>query len=395
MGNAVLRGERLTILRDLEGLTQAALADFFEVSQSFLSQVERGNRPMPRDMALAACQRFSLPEAFFAAVEGPAGTGEFTFRKKSSALVRDERRIKALHVEAARLFHAVSEESGLPPAELPDPDLSQQDPEACAEVLRERSGLGPDQPIVNMTRFTERLGVGVILGLDAAGDAVSDHTGISRPSRLNDRPLVAVVPPAPGAIQRISVGHELGHLIFDRDAGATIRGIRSPEEARAFRFAGALLLPAGVVRSRITENLTLHAYLRVKADYGISVPAILRRARDLAVISAARYRSLSIQLASMGWRDQSLEPVEVATERPTLLHQALTKLAGDQGAHYAARRWGISAAATQHWVDIGDESPTVLASVTPIGLRRTGSQNRGQDCDRPSSSPVSLNPPSR
>lgn len=370
MAEAALRGERLTVLRDLEGLTQAALADSLEVSQSFLSQVERGNRPMPRDMAVAASQRYSLPKAFFTVVEGPAGAGEFTFRRKASGLVRDERRIKALHLEAARLFHAVSEASGLLPADLPEPDLSQGDPEACAEVLRERSGLSPDQPIVNMTRFAERLGVGVILGLDAAGDAISEHTGISRPSRLNDRPLVAVVYQAPGAIQRISVGHELGHLIFDRDAGATIRGTRSPEEVRAFRFAGALLLPARVVRSRITESLTLHAYLRVKADYGISVPAILRRARDLAVISAARYRSLSIQLSSMGWRDQSLEPVDVAAERPTLLRQALTKVAGNQGPLYAARRWGISEAATQHWVGATYDSPTALASVTSISGRR-------------------------
>ena len=381
MTSAALRGERLTVMRDLEGLTQAALADLLEVSQSFLSQVERGDRPMPRDMALAACQRYSLPEALFEVVEGPAGTGEFTFRKKSSALVRDERRIKALHLEGARLFHAVSDASGLAPVDLPDPDLFQRDPEVCANVLRERSGLGPNEPIINMTRFAERLGVGVILGLDAAGDAISDHTGISRPSRLNDRPLVAVVLQTPGAIQRISVGHELGHLIFDQDAGATIRGTRSPEEARAFRFAGALLLPAGVVRSRITESLTLHAYLRVKADYGISVPAILRRARDLEVISAARYRSLSIQLASMGWRDQSREPVEVATERPILLRQAMAKVAGNQGVLFAAGRWGLSPAAIQHWVGIPDDAPTVLASVTPIRLAAAGRNRNHNNAD--------------
>lgn len=369
MTSSPLRGERLTVLRDIEGLTQEALASVLAVSQSFLSQVERGNRPMPADVALVACRKFSLPEAFFSAVEGPAGTGEFTFRKKAGALARDERRIKALHLEAARLFYEASSASGLASASLPDPSDHANDAELCANHLRKVAGLEAAQPIVNMTRFVERQGVGVILGLDGDREGISDHTGISRPSRLNDRPLVAVVPHVSGAIQRMSVGHELGHLIFDRDAGAVIRGTRSPEEKRAFRFAGALLLPAEVVRSRITESLALHAYLRIKADYGISVPAILRRARELEVISAMRYRSLSIQLSSMGWRDNRREPVEVAEERPILLSQAVRRLSGNQMSTFAARRWGVDPTQVQRWLGETEESAPV-ASVTPIRGRK-------------------------
>lgn len=365
MSDGSLRGERLTILRDLEGLTQKELAIDLASSQSFLSQVERGDRPMPAELAVAASGRFGLPLSFFAALEGPAGTGEFTFRKKSSALVRDERRVKALHLEAARLFYGVSAASHLAPADLPDPRAFANDPELCAEELRSSAGLGPDQPIRNMTRFVERLGVGVVLGLDAERETVSDHTGISRPSRLNDRPLIAVVGEVPGAVQRISIAHELGHLIFDRDTGA-IRGTRSPEEARAFRFAGAVLLPAEVVRARVTESLTLHAYLRLKAEYGISVPAILRRARDLGTISAARYRSLSIQLSSMGWRNNSQEPVQVAAERATLLKQALAKAARGQSLMHSAQRWGVAPTALVRWLGPADELPIGMASVTAL-----------------------------
>ena len=366
ISDARLRGERLTVLRDLYGLTQQRLAEDLGVSQGFLSQVERGDRPLPAEVARMAAQRFTMAPAFFAAFEGPAGTGEFTFRKKSSALVRDERRIKALHREAARLFYEASAASGLAPANLPDPQQF-ADPEECAETLRARAGLTPNHPIRNMTRFVERLGVGVINGLDGGRDEVSEHTGISRPSPVNDRPLVAVVLDVPGAVQRMSVGHELGHLIYDRHLDAPIRSTRSPEETRAFRFAGALLLPAEVARARISESLTLHAYLRIKADYGISVPGILRRARDLGIISAARYRSLSIQVSSMGWRDNRAEPVEVPNERPTMLRQAIVKVGGREPAFYAAHRWGVRPTDVQRW--LGTEESTeanTSASVTPL-----------------------------
>ncbi len=363
------RGERLTALRDLQGLTQKDLARALVVSQSFLSQIERGERPLPAELAVVAASMFSLPTSFFTVADGPAGAGEFTFRKKASALMRDERRIKALHVEAARLFHAVSLRSGLQPAILPEPAAVDNDPEVCAELLRGQAGLSPEQPIPNMTRFVERLGVAVIHGLDDASENVSEHTGISRPSRVNDRPLVAVVGRVPGAIQRISVGHELGHLIFDRDSAAAIRGTRSPEEARAYRLAGALLLPADVARRRITESLTLHAYLRIKADYGISVPGILRRAKDLGAISAARYRSLSIQLSSMGWRDQSAEPVPVAQEKPTLLKQAVTRVAGTRSIELAVQKWGIPPTTAARWLQTYPEPTEVTGEVIPLRSR--------------------------
>ena len=52
----------------------------------------------------------------------------------------------------------------------------------------------------------------------------------------------------------------------------------------------------------MSESLNLHGYLPIKATYGISVGAIIMRARDLGILSADRARSLQIQLSSQGWR---------------------------------------------------------------------------------------------
>lgn len=365
-----LNGDRLTVLRDLKGLTQADLATKLDVSQGFISHVEQGTRPLPVSLAIQASETFRVPLSFFSADPGVAGIGPFTFRKKSRASVRDERRVTALYTEAARLFFSLSLTSGFRTRDLPKPQDYGDDPELCAQALRASAGLAKDEPVVNVTRLLERHGIGVISRLyDGLENEVSDHVGISRPTVLNDRPLVAITHQLPGAVQRLSLGHEAGHWIFDGQRDTPVAKIRSVEEARAFRFGGALLLPAETVQKRVTEDLALHGYLRLKAEYGISVGAIVRRSKDLGVISPARYRSLNIQISSQGWRRQ--EPVEVAHEEPRLIGQALKKVHGDRPLARASSHHGIEPSLITLW--IGEtKSEDIPSNVSRLRRREAG-----------------------
>lgn len=349
-------GQRLTALRSIHGLTQADLATRLGVTQSFLSHVARGTRPLPDALILAARREFGLPAAFFTVRPTAADLGAATFRKNSRASARDERRIVALYDEAARLFRGVSEASGYHPADLPDPDEFGHDAELVAEAMRAVAGFGPEDPVPNVTRALERLGIGVVDNLDRLAEESRGHTAVSRPSHYSERPLIALVAEVPGAVKRLTMMHEAGHLIFDRDLAGPVTSTRAPEERRAYKFAGAFLLPEQVVRARVSETLNLHGYLPIKADYGISVAAIIMRARDLGVISADRARSLQIQLSSQGWRHA--EPVAVADEKPLLLGQALRKVYGEQPAARAAQVFGIVPKWINHWTHAPTEQPS-------------------------------------
>jgi Zn-dependent peptidase ImmA (M78 family)/DNA-binding XRE family transcriptional regulator len=340
-------GQRLTALRHIFGLTQTTLANRLHVTQSFLSQVERGSRPVPDTLVIQAAAEFALPVSFFAVQPSPLEAGPVTFRKTSRASVRDEDRVSELYNEAARLFRTVSEDSGYVTTELPDPAYFNNDPEEVAIAMRRAIGLGEADPVLNATRCLERLGIGVVDHLDERGHD-GGHTGVSRPSRLNERPLVALTADVPGAVKRLTLLHEAYHLIADRDLAGPIASTRSLEEQRAFRFAGAFLLPANVMRRRVSESLNLHGYLPIKADYGVSVPAIVRRARDLGIISSERYRSLSIQWSSQGWRTN--EPVEVADETPLLLSQALRKVYGNRAVARASHVVGVAPQWVNRWI---------------------------------------------
>lgn len=354
-----LRGSRLTTLRHLDGLTQTDLAGDLGVTQSFLSQVEKGAKALPRDLAVSAADRFDLPVEFFSVPPDVSEAGVATFRKSSKASVRDENLVVSSFGEAARLFRIASEESAYRTADLQDAVV--EDVEETAANLRSMLGLAPTDPVANATRAVERLGVGVIHDLVPIDRHSGMHDGISRPNTLTNRPLIATVGDQPPVVSRMTLMHELGHVVYDRNRTVPIRGTRSPEEQRAFRFGGAMLIPATVVRARITESLTLHGYLRVKADYGISVAALIVRACDLGAISAQRKRSLFIQLSSQGWR--RAEPVPVAPEKPLLVRQATERgIATD--ARAVAQATGIRYQQIEQWtgMPIGQD----VADVVPL-----------------------------
>ena len=144
------------------------------------------------------------PPRFLSSRPRRCGARSVHLAQEASARAKDERRVTALYTEAARLFHAVSSASGFQPRQLPDPANFERDPEACAVTLRRSAGLAPDEPVKNVVRLLERHGIGVVVApLDDSQTAISDHLGVSRPTSLNDRPLIATVHELPGAVQRL------------------------------------------------------------------------------------------------------------------------------------------------------------------------------------------------
>lgn len=368
-----LRGDRLVALRELEGITQAELASTLGVTSAALTHVVNGDRPFPESWAHAASEAYRVPIEFFAVVPTPADIGILTYKKKSTARMRDEKRVDRLYAEAGRLFRYASHESGYYGAELPDPAEFNDDPELVAQEIRRRSGVGPLDPITNVTRLCERLGVGVVDNLDPRPQDEPRHSGASRPSRFEDRPLIALATDLSPALKRFVIAHELYHLIADRDLDRVLTSTRDPRELRANRFAGALLLPREVGLTKLTPSLTLHGYLRVKADYGVEVRGLIHRAKDLKVITPERERSLYIQWSSSGWRTS--EPVGVANERPLLLAQALEKAVGRNYAAKLSHAIGVPAQLITHWTQGADggrrpHADAASAQVVSLANRR-------------------------
>lgn len=367
-----LQGERLVALRELEGITQTELAGVLGVAPSALTHVVKNERRFPEIWARVLGEKYRVPVEFFAVTPTPADLAPLTFKKKSTARVRDEKRVGRLYAEAARLFRHGSRESGYHPAQLPDPADFNNDPEAvAAEIRRLDSRVDATSPIPNMTRLCERLGVGVVDRLDPLQHDDVRHSGASRPSTFEDRPLIAVAADLNPALKRFVIAHELYHLIADRGLTQPLRSTRDPRELRAHRFARALLLPREVAEHHLSPSLTLHGYLKVKADFGVEVSELIHRAKDLGIITPDREKSLYIQRSSSGWHAN--EPVPVPDETPLLLGQTLKRI---EGKNYAARlshTIGVPAQLITHWTEPpAGEVAGPSSNVIALDSRRRG-----------------------
>lgn len=362
------QADRLTALQRLRGVSQQEMAAELDVSGPYLSQIKTGARPMAAELAHRASTAFKVPMSYFSVQKNPVDSMPVTFWKKASARARDEAQVVETYNEAIRLFRYASISSKYHEARLPDPQEHDYDVEAIAGAVRRSAGLRPTTPIRNMVRLCERLGIGVITDLDPnRSEAPGDHTGLSRPAEIK-RPLIGIVGTQRGDTQRFTLAHEMFHLMADRDLEMSITSTRDVREQMAHAFAGALLFPEPIARQHLSESLTLHGYLRVKADYGVSVGALIMRGKELRLVSPGRVRSLFIQMSSLGWRND--EPVPVTLERPLLLGQALHRAHGKQYIARVSHVIGTPVELLRHWIP-EDEMETDAGGGEVVQLRRS------------------------
>lgn len=359
-------GVRFEVLRHIHGLTQQELGERIGITQSKLSRVERGDVPPSEEIVTRASTEFGEPLAFFAVPADAFPVGPIAFRKKASTPAAEKNRVSALFLEASRVFDYVSQASNY--RSFTAADGLTGDPSSAAERVRSVLGIGLTAAVRNVTRALERLGVGVVSDLDddrwKAGRA--DASGFSMPTVKGSRPLIATVSIDRGDVQRMTLAHELGHLILDRGAPQIHCSPKSPQERAAYEFAASFMLPVQVLKARIHEQSTLREYLGVKAEYGLSVGAIVMHAKRHGVVTESRARTLQIQLSSRGWRDT--EPVEVVKEDPLLFRQALGQVFPTSTYAKASHALGVAPDRLRRWGnDHTDEAP--LANVTALRPR--------------------------
>jgi Zn-dependent peptidase ImmA (M78 family)/transcriptional regulator with XRE-family HTH domain len=308
---------RLQQARELRGWTQAALAQQVGVHQSAIAQLETG-RIQPNPAVLDAISRGTgFPPAFFTRPSGPPfPLGSLRFRARAAMTARQRRQAWWYAQTLYELMASMAARAELPAPHVP---RLEEDPGAAAAVTRQVLHLTPDQPIGALIRTLERGGVWVLaipVPLPQR-DACSAWAG-----RDGATPVLVVSAITAGDRRRFSVAHELGHLVLHQ----VPQGAPHELERQADRFAEAFLLPEAAMREALVPPITLTTLADLKARWGVSLQALIRRAHTLDLITPSQYRSLSAQLGARGWRTE--EPVAVPVERPRALRQLAELLYG-------------------------------------------------------------------
>jgi Zn-dependent peptidase ImmA (M78 family)/transcriptional regulator with XRE-family HTH domain len=308
---------RLRQARELHGWTQTALAQQVGVHPSAIAQLETG-RIQPSPPVLDALSRATgFPPTFFTRPSGPAlPLGSLRFRARAAMTARQRRQAWVYAQTLYELMASMAAQAELPAPRLPRLD---GDPAGAAAGTRQTLGLPPDQPIGPLIRTLEREGVWV-LAIPVAlpqRDACSAWAGGDGAT-----PVIVVAATPAGDRRRFSVAHELGHLVLHQ----VPQGSPHAVEQQADRFAEAFLLPEEAMRQVLVPPITLTTLADLKARWGVSLQALIRRVHTLEIITPSQYQALSAQLGARGWRTQ--EPIAVPVERPRALRQLAELLYG-------------------------------------------------------------------
>jgi Zn-dependent peptidase ImmA (M78 family) len=302
-------GLMLGTVRVARGLTQSALAKDAGVSQATVSKVESGVMSLPDAQWDRLAEILDAPSGLLSQPVGFAGAPATAFHRKRASLS-----VSVANQLRARLDLVHLQLSGLVGDRVPveirrDPldDDGYTSPEEVAQ--RVRSALRIAQgPIADLIAVIE--GAGVVVVNEDLGSVKVDALMSWPPG---GRPVVLLGEHAPGDRQRFSLAHELGHAVMHEVPTAA-------QESEADRFAAELLMPRADIAGSLSD-VSMAALARLKRVWGVSMAALLRRARDLDQISDYQYRQGSIELSRAGYRTR--EPVEVAAGRPRLLGDCL------------------------------------------------------------------------
>lgn len=271
---------RLKSARIQAGITQEALAEAIGVTKQAISQYELGKKN-PESTTLIAIASFFHKTAGYFMRPLTTNLEKVDFRKRASLKGRALEAVKATILDRLEPYLELEQLLGIDPGftnPLRNLVIEAVDhAEAAAQKLLVTWKLGTN-PIPNIIEMLEERSIKVItVGVDIQFDGLS--------TMVNDSIPVIVVNEKMDALRkRFTVMHELGHLVlnFPEDAEEAFR------EKACNRFAGAMLLPAGVLEAEIGLNRTrmaLSELIPIKEYYGISLAAMVYRGKDLGVFS--------------------------------------------------------------------------------------------------------------
>ena len=324
-------GERLERARRAAGLSLRDVAAKTGLSHTAIRKWEKNELKPSSSQLIELSRLFAVrTEYFFRPQRVRLEAVEYRKHSKASKKVLDKVEADVLdQAERWQELLALFPQPPIRPFRLPDAlperfeDIAQLEEDAVA--VRRAWNLGLN-PIPDLIDTLESQGLMVIVTSADESGRVDGMAG-----RIDDVPFVVVSSQRPGDRQRLTLGHELGHLVLHGRItpellaeGAAGKSEGAAEEVLCHRFAGAFLLPAQALIERLGAHRTrleVQELLLLKHEFGLSMQACLYRALHAGVISRAVHEQLFKVFSRSGWRLQ--EPGEPYPPEQTSLFEQL------------------------------------------------------------------------
>lgn len=308
-------GGILEAARRARGLTQEAVSRQAQITQAALSRYENDLREPGDDAIVALARVLDISPRLLQGAPEVAGAlaVDVHMRRRATAKPTQWRRLEAqlnmLRLHARQLFEEVSVVAEY---DIPRLDPIETPPADAARIVRMQWRM-PAGPVRQLVRW-----------LESAGCVIFEETfdtrridGLSQ--WIGDHPVMLLNTGAPTDRKRLTVAHELGHLVLHTAEW-------TPNvETEANEFAAEFLMPEAVIRPEL-RNLSIGRLHDLKRKWGVSMQALIERAHALGILDSAKRTQFYKTFSMRGWRKREPLSEALAPEDPSMPRRIGKKL---------------------------------------------------------------------
>lgn len=309
-------GDMLAVARKANGLTQKDLADRLGVKQPTIGRYEAGER-VPDEAAMKRlAEELGVTPRLLKQAGREVGAIAVDAHMRRQATTKAsqwrlwEARLNLMRAHSNALFEEVSIASqGVVPTFPLDIGMT---PSIAAGLVRAQWRM-PIGPVVNLTRWLEAHGV--LVFREDFGTARID--GLSQWS--GDHPVMLVNEAFPIDRMRLTLAHELGHLVLHSHEPS------ESMEQEANEFAAEFLMPEAVIKHEFRSVAVGHL-LDLKREWGVSIQALFERAFHLGRATASQRATFYKTMNARGWRRNEPGSDALPIEQPALVEHIARNL---------------------------------------------------------------------
>jgi Zn-dependent peptidase ImmA (M78 family)/DNA-binding XRE family transcriptional regulator len=287
-------------------MTQDMLAAQAKLDQSYIALIEKGERTPSEEALKAIAAALELPVSYF-------------FQPIRMSIVGDSIRFRASAGVGKKITATLSSETEhyleilavllqrVNPVSVKFKPRNES-PKTAAHRLRATLGIDQAKPLPHLVRNFEKLG-GIVIALSRYRkfDAFADWVGPER-----EWPVVAMASGVDPARLRMTIAHEIGHLVLHK--GCPIDPLAEHE---AFEFGAELLMPEIIVKRVFSSGKpSLDELHELRARWGISEDAVVYSANRIGLMSERQYRDYNVKL-----RVERRRPESEQGEQPRALRK--------------------------------------------------------------------------
>lgn len=305
--------KQVILARASRGITQRELATAIGMTPGNLSKLENGIQSASGEIIKSLCSVLDYPVSFFHQAVDVTDLSGFHYRRRLHIPKREieqaEANINIFRMNIEKLTRSIE----IPKADYLQFDLSKEgSPAECAKQLRAYWKTGKGR-IDNLPRLIEDNGI-LIVDMDF-------ETKIDGLSFINGEgtPIVFISSAIPSDRYRLTLAHELGHLVMH--VGKELAEERNAEK-EAFLFAAEFLMPEEDIKPSL-ENLSLDKLAELKPYWKTSMGALLKRAHVLELLTDNQHHYLWKQMGSQGYRSREPEELDFPKEYPSLIRELI------------------------------------------------------------------------